>query len=518
MFNIPYYPETHIAPLIENGKYRWLNDTQPPVWDDSIGMWRMWYLFNENAKFSYKTDDHFTFIDGGTSFAECLVSTDFKDIRFVTGDRLPKGLQSDGVTHFESIMSGSVVPKYNGKVMYFASVDDGKNSGCSVALWTAASLGETPVYKGIILKNTEAGHFRDPRVIIDSDGQLLMAIAASDGILFYKSKDGLSWQYLSIFAIKDMGIIECPQPLFGRETVDGATILIWCGNAYKNGGSPMTWYSTGRWDGTTFTESSRKPMDFGSDWYGAVIFADPDHKNWYATSWMNSWDYATTLPIPMWNGVIGFRRIYISGSERDIIILPIPIQDDRYYKNHIFHSKIEWIGDVTNLPIRTVPTACTMRLWIDGLLEDGESIELTHGGAHSAKLTRQGGGFIFTRAGYGVRPYFNTATWQREYFIPQPSGTYTDIYLVKDACSLEIYLGSSDNRSYNSASFLVLWPANACDIRTYFNAGHSYTGNFALWYDNYPPPKDGNFPGINMVPHAGLEPATPSLRMTCSTN
>lgn len=507
-----YIPEKHIhAPVFGPDNYSFLNDPQPPVYDEETKKWRAWYLRNTDADVSGKTAGNNAFVNGGTEWYE-ISSADLKNWEN-EGVRLPKGRQNTAAGTADyftpSIMSGCCIlnPKRGAdnevkdcadNVLYFASID-GATGGRSIGLWTAAKLGESPVYQGIVLERSNEEIFRDPRIAI-RNGAFIMAVAACGasiaggkdygyGVSFYKSADGRNWTPLSHLVIGDMGVIECPQLVLDIGG-SGKDMLLWCGNAYAHGSATGTYATLGRFDGAFFTPENgydfpHDRLDYGADWYAGVVFGKDNRT--YCLGWLNNWDYAANLPCPDFNGALGIKKLEQRGAR--FALAPLPALPE-CYKKTLRHDDIVYQGDTLALkfngnaqdfPVLNLPDSCLCHFFMEEEMQKGESIAITHGTGNGAILRKAAEGFVFCRRDYGARPYYGLDKWQREYFIPAAGGG-TDIWLQKDKSSLEIFVNGA------SASFVVLYPLGSPILQLRFNPGHKIKGGFEMFYDRFPAP------------------------------
>jgi len=157
--------------------------------------------------------------------------------------------------------------------------------------------------------------FRDPKVIRYEDSWVL-ALAAGNKIMFYRSLDLISWNYLSEFGANPQqgahtGVWECPDLLpfsFGDQT---AWVLIVSINPGGPNGGSVTQYFVGDFDGVSFHSSQIEPlwMDWGLDNYAAIsFFGDPQGRH-LMMGWMNNWDYANQVPTEGWRGQMTLPRV-----------------------------------------------------------------------------------------------------------------------------------------------------------------------------------------------------------------
>ncbi|MEE2524164.1 glycoside hydrolase family 32 protein [Pseudarthrobacter sp. J75] len=275
----------------------------------------------------------------------------------------PVAIAGDDV---EDIYSGSVV------------LDHGNTSGLGtadqpalVAIYTSAFKAASP-YSGIqaqsLAYSTNAGmtwtkyqgnpvltrdsaNFRDPKVFRYEGEQgacwIMVAVEALEQkVVFYRSEDLKSWEFLSHFgpANSDAGEWECPD-LFPL-AVDGDPanikwVLIVNVNPGAVAGGSGGQYFIGEFDGGRFvpdagsvvapTGLSALPdpgldssaadavgdnavlrqclwLDWGRDCYASVSFSNVPDGRRIIMGWMNNWDYANELPTDPWRSSMTLAR------------------------------------------------------------------------------------------------------------------------------------------------------------------------------------------------------------------
>lgn len=167
-----------------------------------------------------------------------------------------------------------------------------------------------------VLMNPGIADFRDPKVFWHkATKKWIMALAVKDHAEFYSSSDLISWSKLSEFG-KNIGahggVWECPD-LFPLK-IEGTNIVKWILIISINPGGPnggsATQYFVGDFDGKTFTanHNDTKWMDYGSDNYAGVTYADaPDGKK-ILIGWMSNWNYAQKTPTKKWRSAMTLPR------------------------------------------------------------------------------------------------------------------------------------------------------------------------------------------------------------------
>lgn len=187
-------------------------------------------------------------------------------------------------------------------------------------------------YAGNPVLSRNSANFRDPKVLRYDSGAgsywVMAAVEAEDyKVVFYKSQDLKTWEYLSDFGPANAtgGIWECPDlfalPLNGNPQELKWVLTVNLNPGGPNGGSAGQ-YFTGDFDGVTFTSDStitngrQDPgllqdynwLDWGRDYYAAVSFSDAPDGRRIMIGWMNNWDYANQIPTSPWRSPMSLPR------------------------------------------------------------------------------------------------------------------------------------------------------------------------------------------------------------------
>ena len=184
------------------------------------------------------------------------------------------------------------------------------NTGQSVARWVSKDQGQTFTFDQIVLPHPQSEKsdsvFRDPRIIwMEEKNQWILALAETNKIGFYSSKDLQNFSYINGFSFSDLGVVECPNifPLKAYDEnnnfIDKKWIILCGANGYKKGFTTGAYYWVGSFDGNQFVPESVDGywLDSGPDFY-AVAISQPKQvsslaENFcYAVAWKNNWDYA----------------------------------------------------------------------------------------------------------------------------------------------------------------------------------------------------------------------------------
>ena len=192
---------------------------------------------------------------------------------------------------------------------------EGRNDFQNQSLAYSLDEGETWVkYEGNpVLKNPGIKDFRDPKVHWYEGGKKwIMALAASDRIIFYSSKDLKTWNKESEFG-KEVGahggVWECPD-IFPLEYM-GKTIWVLIVNINPGGpnGGSATQYFTGDFDGKTFSpyQTDTRWLDYGPDEYAGVTWSNTGERKIFL-GWMSNWQYANVVPTKKWRSAMTIPR------------------------------------------------------------------------------------------------------------------------------------------------------------------------------------------------------------------
>ena len=226
-------------------------------------------------------------------------------------------------TDTEHVWSGSVVHDAAD-----TSGLGGDGAGPLVALWTAfepvggmqrqsvswsVDRGRTwTSYAANPVLDIGSTAFRDPKVLRDGDGWLMVLVLSEERTVeTYRSPDLLHWEHASSFGPTGSveGIWECPDllrvPVEGRDET-AVVMLVSVQEGAPAGGSGMQ-YWVGELDGADFrpTQDARW-MDHGADFYAAVSYADAPEP--LVQGWMSNWRYADLVPAATHRGAMTLAR------------------------------------------------------------------------------------------------------------------------------------------------------------------------------------------------------------------
>jgi fructan beta-fructosidase len=207
--------------------------------------------------------------------------------------------------------------------------------------------------------------FRDPKVLRDGDGWLMVLVLSEERTVeTYRSPDLLRWEHASSFgpAGSVEGIWECPDllrvPVEGRDET-AAVLLVSVQEGAPAGGSGMQ-YWVGELEGADFrpTQDARW-MDHGSDFYAAVSYADAPEP--LVQGWMSNWRYADLVPAATHRGAMTLaRRLSLRPRDGELALVQRPVVRD----SPVVHElRDEPLAGVRVLPVRA--RTCRVVLEID---------------------------------------------------------------------------------------------------------------------------------------------------------
>ncbi|OFI37036.1 glycosyl hydrolase family 32 [Arthrobacter sp. SW1] len=197
-------------------------------------------------------------------------------------------------------------------------------------------------YEGNPVLTRHSANFRDPKVFRyqgeQGDYWVMAAVEAQEQkVLFYRSEDLKSWEFLSDFgpANADAGEWECPDlfplPVDGDPDTIHWVLIVNVNPGAVAGGSGGQ-YFVGEFDGVRFVPdagSLAAPggvsavadpeeaaaalrdclwLDWGRDCYASVSFSEVPDGRRIIVGWMNNWDYANQLPTAPWRSSMTLAR------------------------------------------------------------------------------------------------------------------------------------------------------------------------------------------------------------------
>lgn len=110
-------------------------------------------------------------------------------------------------------------------------------------------------------------------------------------------------------------------------------------------------YFIGSFDGMTFANENSKEtelwIDYGPDSYAGITYNLLPDKRRIFISWMNRWEYATSLNFSVWNGQMGIARELklIAPTQNQFFLTSLPVRELKSLRvkriQHIRNSSIE---------------------------------------------------------------------------------------------------------------------------------------------------------------------------------
>ncbi|MCP3422878.1 glycoside hydrolase family 32 protein [Nocardioides pinisoli] len=294
------------------------------------------------------------------------VSTDLLD-----WTELPIALAA---TDTEHVWSGSVV--HDARNTSGLGVD---GVGPLVALWTAhepvsgaqrqslswsVDRGRTwTSYAANPVLDIGSTAFRDPKVLRDGDGWLMVLVLSDERTVeTYRSADLLHWEHASSFgpAGSVEGIWECPDllrvPVEDRDET-AVVLLVSVQEGAPAGGSGMQ-YFVGQLDGPHFrpTQDARW-VDHGADFYAAVSYSDAPEP--LVQGWMSNWRYADLVPAATHRGSMTLaRHLALRPRDGELVLVQRPVVRDSPVVHEVRDVPVQGI---LVLPVR----ARTCRVVVD---------------------------------------------------------------------------------------------------------------------------------------------------------
>lgn len=188
--------------------------------------------------------------------------------------------------------------------------------------------------KNPVLSNPGIKDFRDPKVRWHSPSEKwIMTLAVLDHISFYSSPNLIDWTFESDFGVSNGdhgGVWECPDlfPLNYNNNTYWA-LLVSINPGAPNGGSG-TQYFIGDFDGKIFTTQQTDTLwlDYGTDNYAGVTWANEPEDRTLFLGWMGNWDYAQIVPTENWRSAMTLpRELSIFADNQDLKLKSKPIDN-----------------------------------------------------------------------------------------------------------------------------------------------------------------------------------------------
>ncbi|GEB76277.1 MULTISPECIES: GH32 C-terminal domain-containing protein [Sporolactobacillus] len=178
---------------------------------------------------------------------------------------------------------------------------------------------QNPVIPVTQVPTSDAGNFRDPKVVYDeANKQWVMPVVSGQEVDLFTSTNLKDWTFQS--AIKRAhdvgnGVWECPEliPMKVKGTNKTKWVLsLSVQQGAPAGGSGMQ-YFIGNFDGKKFIPDSDETMknpqwlDFGEDFYAGVTFGETPGRT-IMLGWMSNWNYVGEQKTTPWHGEMTLPR------------------------------------------------------------------------------------------------------------------------------------------------------------------------------------------------------------------
>jgi fructan beta-fructosidase len=349
-----YRPQFHFSPATS-----WTNDPNGLVWFK--GEYHLFYQHNPDKS-----------VWGPMHWGHA-VSNDL-----VHWQHLPIALYPDSLGY---IFSGSAVVDYNNTsglgsinnppmiLIYTYHNIKGERAGRadfqSQALAYSTDKGRTwTKYDGNpILPNAEVSRdFRDPKLMWDDKNkQWVMTLAVKDHVEFYVSANLKNWQKSGEFgktAGAHGGVWECPDLIQMRaENGEEKFVLLVSINPGAPNGGSGTQYFVGAFNGKTFQNDmgdlNSGWVDYGTDNYAGVTFANVPGGRIISMGWMSNWIYAQIVPTTVWrNAMTVPRELTLKKINSRFVLTSAPVSElEQQRGNGLEFNKTLQQGDsIISLP------------------------------------------------------------------------------------------------------------------------------------------------------------------------
>ncbi len=359
-----YRPAYHFTP-----DSNWINDANGLVYHD--GEYHLFYQYNP-----------FGNIWGHMSWGHS-VSTDLMHWKTLPISLYEEKNKNDNDTSM--IFSGSaVVDKNNSSgfgttgtipllAIYTAFVHGGQNEkgdyiakAQNQAIAYSNDKGRSWVkYDGNPVLDIKSLEFRDPKVFwYEPQQKWVMVVSKPDEheTWFYQSKNLREWDLMSKWGKTGdtSHFWECPD-LFELKVNNSSekkwVMLSSSGNPQEGFYGGMQ-YFVGDFDGNKFipVKNYAKPvyLDFGKDYYAAVIYNNVPDERKIAVGWMNNWEYAREIPTGnTWRGAFAVpRELSLIKAGSDYKLIQQPIKEYNALKKEVLSLTEQSVDSVFNLDFK----------------------------------------------------------------------------------------------------------------------------------------------------------------------
>lgn len=281
---------------------------------------------------------------------------------FVKWTELPIVLAPDQSYDDAGCFSGSAIETEKGHLLVYTGVTEQEENGVKnvyqdqcLAIGngeTYTKLAQNPVVTGDMMpEHFSREHFRDPKIWKEEDGYyMVVGNKTDDGkphVVLFHSEDAISWEYVSVLAKDDTGMLgtmwECPDFF----CLDGAYVLITspqnlsADEEFHNGNNSV--YYMGSYDKNQhmFHYDAVYSLDDGLDFYAPQTMLADDGRR-IMIAWMQSWDSNIRPEGQKWSGMMILPREL---KVKDGKILQSPVREiENYHRNGVRYEKQEVQG------------------------------------------------------------------------------------------------------------------------------------------------------------------------------
>lgn len=257
---------------------------------------------------------------------------------------LPVALRA---TAAETYFSGSAVVDGGVLVAALTAVDPAGRQAQAVA----RSVDGTAWTVGTERLTDPDPDFRDPKLVRDGDGWLLLvALAAQRKVRFYRSADLRTWTAAGEFGPAGVagGAWEMPDLL----RLPGGDVLVVGVIAGGPGGGSGTQWFAGEFTGDAFRLADQGWVDAGPDFYAAATFSGLPGRA-VSLAWLNDWRYAAAVPTAPWRGILTVPRevsLRTVGGRSQLV--QRPVSELRALRQETVTVRDEPLGAEVELPVR----------------------------------------------------------------------------------------------------------------------------------------------------------------------
>lgn len=323
-YNEQYRPQFHFTP-----KKNWINDPNGLVYLD--GEYHLFYQHNPfGTQWGHMSWGHAVSTDmlQWTELPVAIPEGD--DEAIFSGSAVYDATNTSGLGSTENPPLVAIYTAYSEKTkIQSQSIAFSLDKGRTFKKYT-----NNPV---LDLKSTS---FRDPKVFWDSERNnwVMVVVKASEKkVAIYTSANLINWTHQSDFGplAAQGGDWECPDLI--ELYIDGSKkkkkwVMIVSLNPGGIEGGSGTQYFVGDFDGKSFTPTQdyTKPqwLDYGKDNYAGVTFSNMPDSRTVLIGWMNSWQYASSLPKTAWTGAMTIpRELALTQKKTELVLVTQPIKE-----------------------------------------------------------------------------------------------------------------------------------------------------------------------------------------------